>query len=77
MELTLDQYKAHIKGKGYGIRVKYYSDFIALTYTHKGKALNIGKGIISTAELSEHSELQNSRMQYKGAVFDGMTRVIV
>lgn len=77
MALTLDQYKTHIKGKGYGIRVKRYSEFIALTYTHKGKALNIGKGVVSAAELSEHAELQNSRMQHKGTIFDGMTRVII
>ena len=75
--MTLEEYKAHIKTKGYGVRVTRNSDFISLTYTQGGKALSVGKGITTPEEMSEHRELYNSRMQHKGTVFDGMMRVIV
>jgi hypothetical protein len=75
--MQLSEYRAHIKAKGYGVRVKRYSDFIGLFYTHKGQPLNIGRGLVTSEELALHSELQNSRMQHKGQVFCGLIRVII
>lgn len=75
--MTLEEYKAHIKTKGYGVRVTRHSDFISLTYTKNGKSLNVGKGLTTAEDMAEHRELYNSRMQHKGTVFDGMMRVIV
>lgn len=75
--LEYGQYKKYVKALGYGMRSTRYSEFIGVTYTKAGQALPIGKGLISAADNVAHKELQSLRMQHKGTVFNGLTRVVI
>lgn len=75
--MRLADYRAIVKALGYGLRVQRYSDFCGVTYSQAGQSLPIGKGLITAEDAARHKDLQCLRMQHKGMVFDGLTRVVI